>query len=157
MLYDPKAAEAAHKAGVGAELDLVLGTAVPTYTGGKSDDPLPVRCTVRSLGDGKVELKGPMSMGGLVTLGPCACLEVSGVLVLVSSGKMQLLDREIYRHLGVMPEDMKILVNKSSVHFRADFAPIAGKILVAQAKGPVAANPADLTWTKLPLHVAREP
>jgi microcystin degradation protein MlrC len=157
LLYDPQAAEAAHKAGVGAQLDLVLGTAVPTYTGEKSDDPLPVRCTVRSLGDGKVELKGPMSMGGLVTLGPCACLEVSGVLVLVSSGKMQLLDREIYRHLGVMPEDMKILVNKSSVHFRADFAPIASAILVAQAKGPVAANPADLTWTKLPVHIARQP
>ena len=157
LLYDPEAAEAAHKAGAGSILELTLGKSVSTFTGEKSDDPLQVQCIVRSLGDGRVNLKGPMSMGGLVTLGPCACLEVSGVLVLVASGKMQLLDREIYRHLGVTPEEMKILVNKSSVHFRADFAPIAGAILVAQAKGPFAANPADLPWAKLPDHIAKQP
>ena len=78
-----------------------------------------------------------------------ALLECDGVLICVAGGKTQMLDRELYRCLGVTPESMKILVNKSSVHFRADFAPIASHILVAKSPGPMAASPADLPWTKL--------
>jgi microcystin degradation protein MlrC len=69
--------------------------------------------------------------------------------VAVASGKKQLLDRELFRMLGVHPETMKVLVVKSSNHFRADFTPIASHILVAKAAGPMAADPADLPWTKL--------
>jgi microcystin degradation protein MlrC len=45
---------------------------------------------------------------------------------------------------------MKLLVVKSSVHFRAAFTPVASHILVAKAAGPMAADPADLPWRKLP-------
>jgi microcystin degradation protein MlrC len=58
-------------------------------------------------------------------------------------------DRNLFRMAGVIPEEMKILVNKSSVHFRADFGPIAERILVAKAPGPMAADPADLPWKYL--------
>jgi microcystin degradation protein MlrC len=60
-----------------------------------------------------------------------------------------MMDRAFYRVAGVVPEDMKILVNKSSVHFRADFEPIAQAILVAKSDGRMAADPADLPWTAL--------
>jgi len=52
---------------------------------------------------------------------------------------------------------MKLLVNKSSVHFRAAFAPIASHILVAKAPGPMAADPADLPWRHLPASLALRP
>jgi microcystin degradation protein MlrC len=68
-----------------------------------------------------------------------------------------MLDLDLYRFLGVEPEAMKILVNKSSVHFRAAFGPIASHILVAVAPGPMAANPAALPWTRLPPGIARRP
>jgi len=74
---------------------------------------------------------------------------VGGVRVAVSSAKAQLLDRNMYRAVGIEPERMKILVNKSSVHFRADFAAIAEEILVVRAPGPFVANPADLPWRHL--------
>lgn len=45
--------------------------------------------------------------------------------------------------------------NTSSVHFRADFAPIASAILVAKAAGPMAADPADLAWSRPPANMAR--
>jgi hypothetical protein len=67
-------------------------------------------------------------------LGRVACLDVQGVQVVVASGKGQMLDRELYRCVGLQPETMKLLVNKSSVHFRADFAPIASRVLVACAR-----------------------
>lgn len=155
LLCDAKAAAAAHAAGVGARLELCLGAAVPTWSGQHSDAPVQGRFTVRALSDGRVSPQGPLLRGASLTLGPSACLEIDGVLVAVASGKSQMLDRELFRFLGIEPEAMKLLVNKSSVHFRADFAPIASAILVAKAAGPMAADPADLPWTRLPADMAR--
>jgi microcystin degradation protein MlrC len=157
LLADPQAAAAAHAAGVGAELELSLGRSVATWGAQFSDAAVQARCTVRSLSDGEVVLKGPMSMGGRVSVGPSACLEVEGVLVAVCSVKTQMLDRELYRFVGIAPERMKLLVNKSSVHFRADFAPIASHILIAKAAGPMAADPSDLPWSHLAPEVALRP
>ena len=150
LLFDPATATMAHEAGLGASITTAIGTAVPTFTGRLSDAPVQGTFKVKALSDGKVTLKGPMMTGSRITLGPCALLEIEGVLVAVVSGKKQLLDRELFRMLGVHPETMKVLVVKSSNHFRADFTPIASHILVAKAAGPMAADPADLPWTKLP-------
>ena len=157
LLADPEAAAQAHAGGGGARIDVRLGRSGPTWGGRQSDAPVVVRATVRRLHDGLVTLKGPMGMGGEVRLGPSACLEVQGVLVGICTQKTQMLDREMFRFLGIAPETMKILVNKSSVHFRADFAPIASHILVAKAEGPMAADPADLPWAKLPASMSLNP
>ena len=149
LLYDPEAARKAHQAGVGATLELALGKAVPTFTGQPSDAPVQGRFVVRALGEEVCEMKGPMMTGVKVRIGPSACLEIDGVLIAVASGKMQMLDRELFRAVGIQPEQMKLLVVKSSNHFRADFTPIASRVLVAKAAGPMAADPADLPWTKL--------
>jgi microcystin degradation protein MlrC len=149
LLYDPAAARMAHEAGVGASLQLALGKAVPTFTGEPSDPPLQGRFKVRALGLDDCELKGPMMTGMKAHIGPCACLEIDGVLIAVASGKMQMLDRELFRAVGIQPEQMKLLVVKSSNHFRADFTPIASRVLVAKAAGPMAADPGDLPWKKL--------
>ena len=149
LLYDPEAARKAHEAGVGAVLELALGQSVPTFTGQVSDPPLQGRFVVRALGEDVCEIKGPMMTGVKVRIGPCACLEIDGVLIAVASGKMQMLDRELFRAVGIQPEQMKLLVVKSSNHFRADFTPIASRVLVAKAAGPMAADPGDLPWKKL--------
>ena len=44
---------------------------------------------------------------------------------------------------------MKILALKSSVHFRADFQPIAAEVLVVEAPGPALADPAKLAFQRL--------
>ena len=72
-----------------------------------------------------------------------------GVRVIVVSQKMQALDQELFRHVGVEPGACKILVLKSSVHFRADFQPIAETVIVATAPGPVVADPAVLPFKHL--------
>ncbi len=148
LLYDPESAARACAAGVGAHVDLALGKQVHTHTG-PSDPPVSGRFKVIAVSDGRCLLKGPM-MGGLtVQLGASACLEIEGVRVAVTSGKKQMLDRELFRMVGIHPEAMKLLVVKSSVHFRADFEPHASHVLVAQAPGPMAADPGELNWQHL--------
>jgi len=90
-------------------------------------------------------------------LGASACVGVQGVGVLLASSKAQLLDLDLYRYLGIEPAEMKLLVVKSSVHFRAAFARIASTIQVAKAPGPMAANPGDLPWMRLPADMATRP
>ena len=157
LLFDPPSAAAACAAGVGAMLDLELGRAVPTWTGELTDPPVPARCRVLAVSDGVVPLFGPMTAGATMTLGASACVEVDGVKVLLTSAKAQMLDLDLYRFLGVDPARMKLLVNKSSVHFRAAFTPIASHILVAKAPGPMAADPGDLPWKHLSPATATRP
>jgi microcystin degradation protein MlrC len=114
-----------------------------------SDAPLATRAKVLAVSEGRCVLKGPMMRGMTCQLGASACLDIQGVLVAVVSGKAQLFDREMLRTVGISPEAMKLIVLKSSNHFRADFEPIASHVLVAKAAGPMAADPADLPWRKL--------
>ena len=76
-------------------------------------------------------------------------VETDGVRIVVASRKMQAADQALFRHLGIEPADVPILVLKSSVHFRADFQPIAAEILVAAAPGAMIADPADLPFERL--------
>lgn len=157
LLFDPASAQAACAAGVGATLPLKLGAAVPTWSGALTEPAVEAQARVLAISNGVVPLFGPMTAGATAQLGPCACVEVDGIRVLLASAKAQMLDLDLYRFLGVEPTQMKLLVNKSSVHFRAAFAPIASHILVAKSPGPMAADPGDLPWTKLPAGMASRP
>ncbi|MFM0075933.1 M81 family metallopeptidase [Paraburkholderia sediminicola] len=145
VIWDAQAAAAAHRAGVGARIALRLGGG----SGVEGDSPLEAEFEVEYLSDGRFRFDGPMLNGMEGELGPVACLRIEGVRIAVSSVKMQIFDRNLFRVAGIEPERMKILVNKSSVHFRADFEAIAEAILVAKAPGPMAADPADLPWKHL--------
>ena len=157
LLFDPTSARAAVAAGVGATLPLSLGRAVPTWSGALTEPPVQAMVRVLAVSDGEVAMHGPMTAGMTMQLGASACVELQGIRVLLASSKAQMLDLDLYRYLGVEPAQMKLLVNKSSVHFRAAFAPIASHILVAKAPGPMAADPADLPWRHLPAHMGRHP
>ncbi|KQX38181.1 microcystin degradation protein MlrC [Devosia sp. Root436] len=145
VFYDPLAFEAAKQAGVGADIDLALGGT----SGVEGELPFNGTFHVEFLGDGKCVFEGPMFNGNHVDLKGVACLRIEGVRIVVSATKAQLFDKVLYRIAGIEPEKMRILVNKSSVHFRADFTDIAAAILVAKAPGPMKADPEDIPWTQL--------
>ncbi|MFQ3787650.1 MlrC C-terminal domain-containing protein [Halomonas sp. A29] len=113
------------------------------------DSPYAVSARVERLADGKLLANGDFYGGARLDLGPSACLRIEGVRVVVTSHKAQMADREMFRFVGVIPEEEDILVVKSSTHFRADFASIAVKILICKAPGPMPFSPADLAWRRL--------
>ena len=53
----------------------------------------------------------------------------------MASRRMQLLDAEMVRVVGVEPRDKRLLVVKSAVHFRADVGPLADTIFDADTPG----------------------
>jgi microcystin degradation protein MlrC len=131
VLADAKAAAKAHEAGVGAEITLDLGGIAPV----PGVKPLHGTFRVARLSNGRFVCKGPCVGGREANLGPTALLVIGGVSIVVASKRMQAYDLEIFRHLGLEPTQQKILVVKSTCHFRADFEPIAETVLVAIAPG----------------------
>jgi microcystin degradation protein MlrC len=151
LINDAVSAAACHAAGAGQRVRLMLG--------GKSDGvPLQVEALVRETTDGCFTLTGPMGKGNPADLGPTALIEVGeGVRVIVVSRKMQALDQALFRHVGIEPSACAIIVLKSSVHFRADFQPIAETVIVAAAPGPAVADPATLDFKNIRPGVRKRP
>jgi microcystin degradation protein MlrC len=145
VIYDPESARAVHDAGEGATVRLKLGG----KSGIPGDAPYEENFVVEKLSDGNFVAPGPYFGGRAMKMGPSACLRIGDVRVVVASHKSQLADQAMYRFVGIEPTEQKILVNKSSVHFRADFEPIAEKLLICAAPGAMPADTATLPWTRL--------
>ena len=150
LINDQESAAACHAAGEGAAIMLSLG--------GKSDGmPFACQARVEKLTDGRFTLTGPMGAGNPGNLGPTALIDIEGVRVIVVTRKMQALDQAIIRHVGIEPASCSIVALKSSVHFRADFGPIAHAIIVVTAPGPVVADPAILNFRHVRADIRRRP
>ncbi|PZU93810.1 MAG: microcystin degradation protein MlrC [Chelatococcus sp.] len=145
VIVDPAAASAAHAAGEGATISVSLGA----RSGVPGDAPLVADFVVEALSEGRFVAPGPFYGGARMNLGPSACLRIGDVRIVVGSRKAQMADQAMYRQVGIEPTGQAILVNKSSVHFRADFEPIAETILVCAAPGPMPVDPAVLPWRRL--------
>jgi microcystin degradation protein MlrC len=157
ILYDPAVAEMAHTAGVGALLDTDLGAKsgfpdVRAYRG---------KFEVESLGDGRFVFTGAMNLNSHAELGKMALLRIvdddSEVRVVVGSARAQCLDLAMIRHLGIEPGEQKIVAVKSTVHFRADFDPIAAETLVVIASGANYCQLTDMKYRNLRAGIRLEP
>jgi microcystin degradation protein MlrC len=145
ILHDPAAAQAAHAAGEGATITLGLGGKL--VAGHK---PFQGSFLVEKLADGPFAFTGPMMRGNTGNLGKVACLKIDGVRIVVSEGRTQCLDQAYFRHAGIEPKDHRIVVVKSTNHYRADFAGMAERIIEVDAPGLSSMNTATLPFTKLP-------
>ena len=129
-LIDPKATAFLSAQPIGAEVTLDIGGATAPQLGGP---PLRVTGKVKWTGEGQVVGSGPM-MGGLERdFGQTAVLEVAGIEILIVSIAHQILDLKQFENFGINPAEKSIVALKSMQHFRAAFAPIAGRIIVCDS------------------------
>lgn len=143
-MWDAGIVAEAVRAGAGAKIDVEF-----PGSGLAGDEPLRATFEVAALTDGRVVFDGPMMHGNELAVGPSCLLRSGHVSVVVNAHKAQIMDRNQLRAAGIEPETQHIVVVKSSVHFRGDFQPMAGRVLVAVAPGPMAADPTTLAWTRL--------
>lgn len=144
-LCDPDAAAAAHRAGAGARLTLDLGG----RSGPQGVQPYRAEYKVERIGSGRLRTTGAVAGGMEADLGPMALLSVGGVSVAVTSKRMQAYDPAPFHHLGVDPARQRILVLKSTCHFRADFEPMAETVLMVTAPGGYLSDPALYPYRRL--------
>ena len=146
VIVDPESVKLCEKAGAGATVQLSLGGwNDPKYTGG----PVEVTAYVKMITDGKYVNKGQMSRGATMKMGKTAVLEIEGNFVIVTSLSWQPYDMEVFCSHGITPTDMKLLVVKSSIHYRATFGTIARAMLPVPLPGYIDPRPENFpfrTW-----------
>src|SRR5207253_8914317 len=130
-LWDREAVRACVAAGVGATVTLKVGGKVDPSHGA----PVEVTGQVRTLSDGRFVHRGPMFRGLEGRLGPTAVLDVNDLKIILISLRWQTLDPEMLRFVGLDPLAERIIVVKSSIHYRAAFEPLAHAIIEADAPG----------------------
>jgi len=147
-LWDPAAVKAFQQAGVGETVTLELGGHVDDLHGA----PLTVTGRVRLLTDGSFKNLGPMNTGAETRMGPTAVMAIDGVDVIVTSNRVQALDAGMFRSQGIEPSRKRVLVLKSSVHYRGAFEPLASRVVEVDTPG---LSNADLS--RLPYQHVRRP
>ena len=145
VLTDAEAAAAAHAAGVGASIEVSLGGRTPF----EGVEPVRASFEVRAIGDGRYVADAPGARGRQIDMGPCALLRTGGVDVVVASRRLQGRERGFLHHLGVDPDAQKIIVLKSTCHFRADYQDMAEAVLIAIAPGGHIGDPARYPYQRL--------
>jgi microcystin degradation protein MlrC len=144
-LWDPGAVRIAFDAGVGARLGLRIGGKIGPLSG----DPVDAVWEVRAL-------KRDMVMTGLAgtpaKLGDCALVACDGIEIVLTTYRCQAFGVDLFTQLGCDPARRKLVVVKSSQHFRAAYAPIAARIIMVDAPGVVTKD-----ITTLPFHKIKRP
>jgi microcystin degradation protein MlrC len=128
---DPEAVSKAHAAGIGATLTLTVGGKTDTFHGA----PLSITAQVRLHSDGWYTLRGPMGGGERTCVGKTAVLICGGVEIIVTERRFQPYDTAFPRSVGIEPTERKLVVVKSSVHFRNTYQEIAEKIFEIDTPG----------------------
>lgn len=106
QIVDPRAAATAHKAGVGARIEVTLGG----FYDSRRFTPMPVSAEVLLLGNGRTRLE---TMRAPLDAGLTAVLGFQGMTVVVLSRTVSLFDRAMYYANGVDPQDFDLIVVKS--------------------------------------------
>jgi microcystin degradation protein MlrC len=155
LIVDPEAAAAAHAVGEGALLPCGIGAKMG-YAG---ETPVEAKWRVMRVASGDFTGTGPMFGGAKFHIGPMALVtdEESGVSAVLAAARIQAIDKEQFRHVGVEPAEVPILALKSTVHFRADFQPIAETVLCVLSPGAHVSDPVELPYQHLRAGIRKRP
>jgi microcystin degradation protein MlrC len=143
MLWDPLAVQLASDAGVGAELALRIGGKV----GPASGAPVDVLATVTAV-------RRDARQHGLAAkfseaLGDAVAIRTGGIDIVLNTRRQQVFSPECFTELGIDVTARRLLVVKSSRHFRACFDPIASATFFCDAPGSLNSDLAQLPYVHL--------
>ncbi|TMV08320.1 M81 family metallopeptidase [Arenibacterium halophilum] len=127
LLFDPMAVSTCVGAGKGANLNLRIGGKFSARSG----PPLDLDVTVRAVVD---DLPQTTVAGQKMSCGRAAVVETDGgIRIVLIERRVQTFHPDAFTQLGVDLKDVPIVVVKSTQHFHAGFAPVAGEILYARS------------------------
>ena len=132
-----------------------IGDRVAIRLGGKSDArfggaPLMLQCNLHLLSNGNFTGSGAMIGGLQRSWGPTAVVIVDGIEILITTQRTQMLDLEQFKAFGIFPEQKSVVALKSMQHFRAEFEPVAGRVIVCDSGALCTLEYARLPYERVP-------
>lgn len=146
-LYDPETARELAACQIGDEITISIGGKTDPDVGG---GPLQVTGYVKAINtEGNFVYEGPMFTGLSASTGTSICFSVRGIDIMIVSGRMQMLDQNIFRMVGIEPAEKSTVVVKSMQHFKGAFGGIASEVLITDAGGLCTPNVKNRHYSKL--------
>lgn len=145
-LLDAAAARAARSAGHGSTLALDLGSGAP----GAYNERVRVTATVMATPEGAFAYTHPFAAGLRGDLGAAAVLAIGEIRVVAHAHEVIVIDPQPYVAAGLDPRDAEVLQAKSQVSYRAGFAAVTPRSVVADTDGPTTASLPRLPYMKRP-------
>jgi microcystin degradation protein MlrC len=155
LMWEPDIADAAHKAGAGKSIDVTFA-ANGTHSG-PGEAPLTARAEIMAVSEGRFTGTGSMVGGQPINLGRAAWLRVEGIDIVIGSIRQQAHCTAIASHLGIDVNAYKVILLKSSVHFRADWQPYADSIVVGASPGSALDDTGLMPFENLRPTIRRRP
>ena len=122
--------------------------------GGKRDNifskPVPLRAVVRNIVEAKALIEGPVNRGAEIDLGQTVVLQTGQIFVVLTKTVYPGHDPSLYRCVGLQPEEAQMIVAKSSIHYRANYASIAKEFIVIDTPGMSTSNFTFLPFKNVP-------
>ncbi len=144
MLWDPVAADFAHRAGVGALLSLRLGGKVSALSGRPLDVQAEVLCVRHDARQALFAQGEPKAR-----LGRSAALRVQGIDIVVNSERQQVFDPRCFTEHGIDPASKRLVVVKGSTHFVNGFAALAKRIVFCASPGSVSLDVSQFDYRRI--------
>jgi microcystin degradation protein MlrC len=143
VIFDPEAVQSCIQAGVGGMVSLEVGGKADNQHG----DPVPIRGNVRLIHDGQFIETQPRHGGQRYhNQGLTAVVAVGDSLVALTSRRQTPFSLQQLLSLGIDPTEMRMIVVKAAVAYRAAYEPIAGQIIEVDTPGLTAVNPLHFTY-----------
>lgn len=146
-MVDAQTVQQLRKHTPGDSIDIQLGGKVDPRFGGA---PLALRCTLVRISEGDYVGSGAMIGGLQRSWGPTAVIAVEGIEILVTTQRTQMLDLEQFRAFGIDPQIKRVVALKSMQHFRAEFEPIAGHVILCDSGALCTLDYARLPFGHIP-------
>jgi microcystin degradation protein MlrC len=144
MIWDPQAVAIATAAGAGARLPLRIGGKV----GPRSGDP--VDLDVEVLACRADARQRSLTPGGTDPLGAAVAVRAQGISLVLNSTRQQVFSPACFTEFGIDPTAQRLVVVKSTQHFRSGFDDMAAAVIYADSPGSLAADLGALPYRHLP-------
>ncbi|HEY8880647.1 MAG TPA: MlrC C-terminal domain-containing protein, partial [Roseateles sp.] len=129
---------------VGARLPLRIGGKV----GPMSGDPVDLEVEVLACREDARQRS--LTPGGTDPLGPSVAVRANGIDIVLNSIRQQVFSAECFTQLGINPAAKRLVVVKSTQHFRSGFDAMAAAVVYADSPGSLQANIGSLPFKHLP-------
>jgi microcystin degradation protein MlrC len=148
-IYDPEAVQQAIAAGIGNTVTLTIGAKLPMPQLPVASTPLTVTGTVQTISSGAFRLKGGLTPGLRIYMGPTVVLDTGKVQIVLLSRHIEPTAQEMLQVLGIDPAKKSFVAIKSRVHWRADLGKIAREIVECAGVGVCTSDYGQLTFRKV--------
>jgi microcystin degradation protein MlrC len=148
IVYDPPLAAEAHRRDVGENFEARFNRSETT----NFSEPYVAAATVAALSDGNCIGRRGIYAGMRLALGPCAALQVGGIMVVVVSHRVQCADPIFFEMMGLDIGAARLVAVKSRGHFRGGFDEFFGPDQIVEVDLPGLTSPMlnRFAWKRLP-------